>query len=106
MIFRDLTTRITGKLRSMRGKSYYPYFDADAHTLPCSERERLQEGAACELARLVFDHHGRRVDKWTHYPEIYERYFAKFRGTSARMLEIGVFKGGSLEIWRKYFGPY
>jgi len=29
----------------------------------------------------------------------------KFRNTPVRVLEIGVHKGGSLQIWRKYFGP-
>ena len=47
----------------------------------------------------------RQVHKWHHYFEIYEKHFEKFRGRSVRMLEIGVYKGGSLEMWRKYLGP-
>lgn len=43
--------------------------------------------------------------KWRHYFEIYERHFARFRGTRVRILEIGVFSGGSLCAWRQYFGP-
>ena len=45
------------------------------------------------------------VDKWHHYIPLYERYFGRFRNRAVRFLEIGVFKGGSLQMWRKYFGP-
>lgn len=45
------------------------------------------------------------VRKWHHYFDIYERYFAPLRGQPLRVLEIGVARGGSLRIWREYFGP-
>ncbi len=45
------------------------------------------------------------VHKWHHYIPIYDRYFARFRGKKIKMLEIGVSQGGSLQLWRKYFGP-
>ena len=52
-----------------------------------------------------FNHHfGRRIDKWRHYFDIYDRHFDRFRGTAPRVLEIGVDHGGSLQVWRKYFG--
>lgn len=37
------------------------------------------------------------------YP-IYDRHFAAYRGEAITLLEIGVESGGSLELWRKYFG--
>jgi hypothetical protein len=43
-------------------------------------------------------------DKWEPYLDIYETWFHKFRGKSPRILEIGVYKGGSAELWRDYFG--
>jgi hypothetical protein len=58
-----------------------------------------------EIERLFWENTGRVVDKWHHYLPIYDRYFASFAGRRVRMLEIGVFKGGSLALWRKYFGP-
>ena len=33
-----------------------------------------------------------------------DRYFARYRGTKVRFLEIGVNNGGSLQMWRRYFG--
>jgi hypothetical protein len=47
---------------------------------------------------------GPGILKWNHYFDIYHRHFAKFRGTDARILEIGVYSGGSLGMWRDYFG--
>jgi predicted O-methyltransferase YrrM len=42
--------------------------------------------------------------KLTHYFSIYEKHLARFRGKPVRILEIGVYKGGSLDMWRNYFG--
>lgn len=55
---------------------------------------------------LEFFAHNREftVHKWHHYIPIYNRYFEPFRNRKIRFLEIGVSKGGSLQMWRKYFG--
>lgn len=45
------------------------------------------------------------IYKWVHYFDIYEQYFAKYRNTEVVFLEIGVFQGGSLQMWKHYFGP-
>jgi len=47
---------------------------------------------------------GGRCTKWRHYFEIYDRYFSKFRGADCSYLEIGVAKGGSLDIFQEYLG--
>jgi hypothetical protein len=56
------------------------------------------------LAEYFFDNPGRFIDKWRHYFEIYHRHFARFRGAAPVLVEIGVHHGGSLEMWRHYFG--
>lgn len=43
------------------------------------------------------------VHKWHHYFEIYERHFSRYRDKPVKMLEIGVFRGGSLRMWKQYF---
>jgi hypothetical protein len=48
-------------------------------------------------------HHG-TLDKWLHYFEVYDRYFSQFRNKKITMMEIGVFRGGSLQMWKEYFG--
>lgn len=54
-----------------------------------------------------FDSHvtGLGIWKWAHYFEIYHRYFARFQGLPVHVCEIGVYSGGSLQMWREYFGP-
>ena len=53
----------------------------------------------------VFNSHtGNIIHKWYHYLEIYYRHFQKYIGKDVTILEIGVYKGGSLEMWRNYFG--
>ncbi|MBK1643678.1 hypothetical protein CKO25_03180 [Thiocapsa imhoffii] len=44
------------------------------------------------------------VHKWHHYIPLYHRYFSPYRGLKIRFLEIGVSQGGSLQMWRNYFG--
>jgi hypothetical protein len=62
---------------------------------------------AGELERLFYRHDGRIAQKWHHYLEIYERHFEPLRAAmpAVRVLELGVSRGGSLQLWRKYFGP-
>jgi hypothetical protein len=57
------------------------------------------------LAEYFFSNPGRLIKKWHHYFEIYHRHFAQFRGRSPVVLEIGVYQGGSLQMWHRYFGP-
>jgi hypothetical protein len=47
---------------------------------------------------------GHGIWKWDHYFDIYERHFGRFRGQEVHLLEIGVYSGGSLDMWRYYFG--
>lgn len=44
-------------------------------------------------------------DKWAHYFPIYERHFSWYVNKSLTFLEIGVARGGSLQMWQRYFGP-
>ncbi|MDY6323349.1 MAG: hypothetical protein SPL30_10665 [Succinivibrio sp.] len=44
------------------------------------------------------------IHKWHHYFPIYERHFSRFRNTKCVIVEVGVDNGGSLKMWKKYFG--
>jgi hypothetical protein len=57
-----------------------------------------------ELLDFYAGNEGRTVHKWHHYIPLYDQYFSRFRASPVRFLEIGVFRGGSLQMWRKYFG--
>ena len=58
------------------------------------------------IEQAYFSHQGRVVHKWHHYLPLDDRYFGDYRNAArpVRMLEIGTAEGGSLELWRGYFG--
>jgi hypothetical protein len=58
-----------------------------------------------EMEALFWSNEGPIVHKWHHYLPIYDRYLAPWRGRPVRMLEIGVSRGGSMGMWRKFLGP-
>lgn len=52
------------------------------------------------------NHSGRVIHKWKHYFPVYERHFSRFVNTDVTVLEIGCGRGGSLQLWKGYFGPH
>jgi hypothetical protein len=87
----------------------------DGSAFDASYEEALATGAdRTELGRLFFAHEGREVHKWLQYLPAYDEQFGRFRQgfplpdgsrRPLRLLEIGVAQGGSLQLWRRYFGP-
>lgn len=51
----------------------------------------------------LFEKH-RCIDKWLHYFPIYEKWFSPYRGKEIVFVEIGVQNGGSVQMWKNYFG--
>jgi hypothetical protein len=43
--------------------------------------------------------------KWRHYFDVYHRHLQRFVGGEVHVVEIGVYSGGSLGMWKEYFGP-
>jgi hypothetical protein len=57
-----------------------------------------------DLEKYFMSNDKRLIHKWWHYFEIYDKYFSKFRNKKPTILEIGISKGGSLQMWKSYFG--
>ncbi len=57
-----------------------------------------------DLERYFENNTQRIIHKWMHYFDAYDRHFSRFRGKAPVVLEIGVNYGGSLQMWRNYFG--
>lgn len=57
-----------------------------------------------QLESFFNNHTGRLIHKWRHYFDVYDRHFNRFRNKDVVILEIGVAHGGSLQMWKNYFG--
>jgi hypothetical protein len=51
-------------------------------------------------------HNGRPTQKWKQYLPAYQRHLEKFVDQSILLIEIGVLDGGSLQLWKKFLGPF
>lgn len=57
-----------------------------------------------DLEKYFNENQKRSIHKWNHYFEIYDRHFSRFRNKEIVVLEIGTQHGGSLQMWKHYFG--
>jgi hypothetical protein len=106
-LLRPVKRQSSRLVRRLRRRTPDSVFQVDPATA-------LAQATPGPLTDLFFAHDGRLIHKWVHYLEIYERHLSAYRqgfplsdGTRRplRVLEIGVSQGGSLQLWRKYFGP-
>ena len=85
------------------GCSAYSFSRAYTDAIP-----KAEESVSSSVNPLweYFKNHkdGHGIWKWEHYFDIYHRHFAQFVGQKVNVLEIGIYSGGSLEMWRSYFG--
>jgi hypothetical protein len=58
-----------------------------------------------DLEKYFYNNKDRLIHKWKHYFEVYDRHLARFRNRQINVVEIGVSRGGSLQMWKHYFGP-
>ncbi|MDH5445116.1 MAG: class I SAM-dependent methyltransferase [Gammaproteobacteria bacterium] len=58
-----------------------------------------------DLENYFKNNTGKLIHKWQHYFEIYDRHFSAYRGKEVHIVEFGIFQGGSLQMWKDYFGP-
>lgn len=56
------------------------------------------------MLREIFDNLERHCGKHSHYFEVYDRHVQKYVGTKPLVVEVGICRGGSAEMWQKYFG--
>ena len=91
-------------LKKIRNEGYQKFtFDDNAKAAEDIQNKYQYNGS---LLELFSQNKGPIVHKWHHYIPLYDRYFSPYKNrTPIRFLEIGVAQGGSLELWRKFFGP-
>jgi hypothetical protein len=57
-----------------------------------------------DLEKYFRQNNKRLIYKYQHYFDIYDRHFNRYRNKEVIILEIGVSQGGSLQMWKEYFG--
>ena len=57
-----------------------------------------------DLEKYFRQNNKRLIYKYLHYFDIYDRHFNHYRNKEVVILEIGVSQGGSLQMWKEYFG--
>ncbi len=57
-----------------------------------------------DLEKYFHANEDRLIHKWMHFFAIYDKHFSRYRGKEVVILEIGVYHGGSLQMWKNYFG--
>jgi hypothetical protein len=67
--------------------------------VPSSVRSRDRRHARLTRSRILCGARGPR-----HYFDLYARHLAGFVGREVVVVEVGVYSGGSLEMWKSYFG--
>ena len=67
-------------------KIHLDYYQSELYDIFLTEREHI-------------------AGKWHHYFPVYDWHLSRFKNTNPVVVEIGVAGGGSLDIWRNYFGP-
>lgn len=71
--------------------------------LSTSRRDIDSEEFASNPVFQLWKQHQPRAHKWTHYFEAYHAIFGLRRPQALRILEIGVYQGASLRLWKSYF---
>lgn len=91
----------------VRGADVARHWGTAAH-FPLLERSVAVQGQddSSNPLRAYFDalKEGPGVWKWLHYLELYHRHLHKFVGRQVTIVEVGVYSGGSMQMWRHYFG--
>ena len=72
---------------------------------PAEGAEFLKPASSNPLAQYFESHKtGPGIFKWDHYFDIYHRHLNKFVGQAVHLLEVGIYSGGSLQMWSNYLG--
>lgn len=74
-----------------------------------AEETHSRTGKKVQSLRQIYEnyHYEEGFDHWIDYGDYYDRNLQQLRhgNSPINMLEIGVQSGGSINVWREYFGP-
>lgn len=97
--------RLLARSAPMAARGYQ--FGSAVHPVDVPPPTRQSDGEP-NVLRSYFEAHreGRGIYKGRHYFDLYVRHLARFVDREVVVVEIGVYSGGSLEMWQSYFGKH
>lgn len=107
--FRHQLARLSGSPRAQPPPAELPdqgiLSDAYRRRVPLSTSRRDVDSEEFKLNPVfqLWKQQKPRAHKWTHYFETYQAIFGPHRPKALRILEIGIYQGASLRLWRRYF---
>lgn len=101
----NVTTRAYRKAKRLMGFRPAPNEGTSSFFVELDSARAQINGSMLDIEKIFFEiaEHNKSL-KWLHYLRVYDRILSRYRGTNFKMLEIGVFDGLSLQLWRRYFG--
>jgi hypothetical protein len=96
---RPFLRRVENKFRHLIGNRRPPFSGFAAKAT--DELKSVYRGRSADI---FFANERHIIHKWLHYLPIYDELLEPYVGSKVKMLEIGVSKGGSLGLWRKFLG--
>src|SRR5688500_1877262 len=80
-------------------------FGSDVDPVDAITSSAHVDGEPNALRSYVEAHHeGRGIYKGRHYFDIYVQHLARFVGREVVVVEVGVYSGGSVAMWKHYLG--
>jgi hypothetical protein len=83
--------------RAHRFTRGWPVDDPPTKAIPVAPNPLLEYFERNQMGPGIF--------KWRHYFVAYQRHLSKFVGRASTLVEVGVYSGGSLPMWRSFLGP-
>lgn len=105
----DISRKPRKSYKLLKGLSSYVRGDEYGENWNLSSKNFLKSDLTypSNPLRSLFDSNqaGPGIWKWLHYFDIYHNHFKDFINREVNVLEIGIYSGGSLKMWKDYFGP-
>jgi hypothetical protein len=100
----NMKAAIFGLSNAMYAKRGYAY--ANRWARKTAGTNNTAPNAGKNPLRAFFDanQEGNGIWKFLHYFDIYDRHFSKYVGKEVHIVEVGIYSGGSLKMWKSYFG--
>ncbi len=97
---------ISKVINNLYGKEmkYYTPIDDDLYTDVFFKKQTDMMQKENDLYNIFKNSKHKYTIKVLNYFDVYDKWFSRFRDTDVVVCEVGIYRGGSLQMWKEYFG--